>query len=270
LELILDEAAKKNLERVAVEGVPIGQMFDLGPEECPQIGEILIVPKTGLPVGSKAKITVTGTVFSRTHPQGMELSGVVFNYQKVDPGLMRAYACAQHRDAGLLMIPLQLDEKRPPNSDPRRRVQLVKAIFNVPVQTKSGPIPGAIQIAASGGSQIPDYDAWFEDGSVAGKALVIEFKEPLPNKERYRFVFEGFVDQDGDPLPGDADFELRVIQGDANGNGAVTATDVSYVRGRINREVKFGSSSRADGNQTGTITATDISCVRGRIGSFAP
>ena len=269
LELILDEAARKNLESVEVEGVPIKQMFTMGPEDCPLIGEIIIVPNTGLRVGSKAKITVAGKVYSETYPQGMELSGVVFNYEKVHPGLQRAYTCARHRDEGLLMIPVQLDEERPPSSDPRRYVQMVKAIFNVPVQAKDS-IHDAIRIEAWGGSQIPEYDAWFEDGTTVGKELTIEFKEPLPNKERYRFDLEGFADQDGDALTGDSDFELRVIQGDANGNGAVTATDVSFVRGRINREVKFGSSSRADGNQTGTVTATDISYVRGRIGSYAP
>ena len=81
---------------------------------------------------------------------------------------------------------------------------------------------------------------------------------------------ERFVDLDGDPLTGDSDFELRVLQGDANGSGIVTGTDISYVRGRINQTVSFGNTSRADVNLTGTLTGTDISFVRSRIGDSAP
>jgi hypothetical protein len=69
---------------------------------------------------------------------------------------------------------------------------------------------------------------------------------------------------------GDVDFDLRVLQGDVNGSGAVTATDVSAARGRINQIAAFGNTSRADVNMSGAITGPDLSFVRARIGNSAP
>jgi len=78
------------------------------------------------------------------------------------------------------------------------------------------------------------------------------------------------VDGDGSALEGDSDVELRVLQGDANGSGIVTATDVSFVRGRLNQPVAFGESSRADPNLTGGVSGPDVTYVRSRINNSAP
>jgi hypothetical protein len=269
LELRLDPEAKKILEVARVTGVPLGQPITLEPGDCPLLAQIEFIPNGELPVGSRGLIDVAARAFSRKFPEGIELSGVVFDYQTVAPGLQTAYSCARHRDAGEIRLPLALAGR--PTSDPRREVKRIKAIFNVPLKPPKGvAINDAIRISSVGGSQIPEFEAFFTDKADFGTELTIDFREALPGRERYSFNFGAFVDLDEDPLTGDSDFELRVLQGDANSSGAVTATDISFVRGRINREVEFGPTSRADGNQTGTITATDISYVRGRIGSSAP
>lgn len=268
LALELDDNAQRYMEAVNVEGVPIGEQFTMNPEDCAMLAQIQFFPNDNLPVGTKAQATVVGQAFSDTHPRGITLSGVTFNYQTVHPGLKRAYSCARHSAEGMIRIPIQLRNDKP-TCDPRKNVQMVKAIFNVPMQPPD-EMHDAIKISTAAGSRVPDFQASFQNGATAGTELTIEFTEPLPSKERYTFNFEQFVDLDGDELTGDPDFDLRVLQGDANGSGIVTATDISFVRGRINQAVEFGSTSCADVNQTGTITGTDVSYVRGRINSSAP
>jgi subtilisin family serine protease len=277
LQLVESPEANKVLEATRVSGVPIGQRFPIMPEDCPLLGEIEFFPNSNPPVGAGGLVYVTGRIFTPNNERGIELSGVAFDYKIVDPGLQAAYSCGRHRDAGVILIPLELDEKRRPTSDPRRIVDLVKVVFNVPMQPpEKVSLVDAIQIDAVAGSKVPGFEAFFVDengdpsGETAGTDLMIQFLESLPNRERYNFDFEAFQDLDRDPLTGDRNFQIIVLQGDANGSGAVTGPDVSFVRGQLNQPVESGRSSRADGNQTGTVTATDISYTRGRIGSSAP
>ncbi len=252
--------------------------FRLTPQDCPQLLEIVFIPQQGTPVGTRARGSIDVVGFTPTYPDGVELSGVQYEVTVVAPGLEKAYSAARHGAEGRINIPLALAGQ--PTSDPRRTVQEVIAVFLTPVQPKDGSLdPDDVVITSVGGSPIPPYTVAFTDedgpaigaGGVSGKELTIIFSEPLPNEERYRFDFqERFVDLDGDSLTGDSDFELRVLQGDANGSGIVTGTDISFVRGRINQAVSFGDTSRADVNLTGTLTGTDISYVRSRIGDSAP
>jgi hypothetical protein len=265
----LDERARKILEVVNIEGVPIGKPFTMQPGDCPIIGEIEFIPNGDLPVGTEGMVDVAATAYSAHHQDGLELSGVVFHYQAVAAGLQYAYTCADHRDSGELCIPLALAGR--PTSDPRRRVEKVKAVFNVSVQPNPKLSLGeSIQISAHGGSKVPAFRAFFENGDNSGNELIILFEDPLPDEDRYTFDFSRLEDLDGDRLTGDPDFDLRVVQADANNSGAVTGADVSYVRGRINQSVEYGPTSRCDGNMTGTLTGTDISYIRGRIGHSAP
>jgi hypothetical protein len=96
------------------------------------------------------------------------------------------------------------------------------------------------------------------------------FEEPLDNLETYSFNFNSFVDLDGDTLTGVPNFDLRVLQGDADDTGSVDSDDVAYVRDRINKALSNSQIAGADPNLTGSITGTDISFVRSRIGTASP
>jgi hypothetical protein len=184
-------------------------------------------------------------------------------------GIESASSIGQHGMQGRIEIPLNLTD--PPTSDPRLTVNEILVVFNGPVRPSEGDLtPEQVVITSTPANAVPPYTVSFAGGGNVGQELTILFSQPLSDQHRYRISFEQFVEPNGDPLSGDTDLEFRVLQGDANDNGAVTATDVSFVRGRINQPVAFGATSRADGNMSGTITGPDISFVRSRIGHSAP
>jgi subtilisin family serine protease len=253
----------------------------LTPQNCPILkSDLVAIPNPAAPVGATGIIRIGAVAQSRTYPQGLPLSGVEFKLTKVAPGLERAYSLASHRQEGEIPIPLNLAGVA--TSDPRREVSKVLAVFNVPVRPEEELDPQSVRISSASGKAVPSYTVTMVDptpflveGVTAGREFLIQFAAPLENEERYSFEFDTqsgsrLLDIDGDTLTGDSNFDLRILQGDANGSGIVTATDVSFVRGRIGQTVVFGDTARADVNLTGTNTATDISFVRGRIGASAP
>jgi hypothetical protein len=184
-------------------------------------------------------------------------------------GIESADSLGQHGAQGRINLPLNLAGQ--PTSDPRLTVKEILVVFGIPVQPSEGNlIPAQVIVTSSPSTSIPAYTLSFAEGGNIGQELTILFSQPLPDQHRYRISFEQFVDADGDPLSGDTDLEFRVLQGDANNNGAVTATDVSFVRSRINETAAFGATSRADVNMSGSITGPDVSFVRSRIGHSAP
>ncbi len=187
-------------------------------------------------------------------------------------GLSQALSWADHGPAGPLALPIELNGSRP-SCDPRRRVETIEAVFDVPVKLAAGKtFQDTIQITSAAGNPIPPFTAQWTHTPGSPARLMITFDQPLANEDRYTFAFgRGFTTMANGLLAGDTDFELRVLQGDTNANGVVTATDISFVRGRINIPVHpTPFTRRSDVNLSGTLTATDISFVRGRIGSSAP
>jgi hypothetical protein len=165
-------------------------------------------------------------------------------------------------------IPLNVDGQ--PTSDPRSVVDEIVVHFSIPVRPHLGPLlPEKITITSSPDSLIPDYTVFFSEGGYIGQELNILFSAPLLDQHRYHVSFGQFSDAGGRVLINNA-IEFRVLQGDANGNGVVTATDVSFVRGLINQPAGPGPASRADLNMSGSVTGPDISFVRSRIGHSAP
>jgi hypothetical protein len=240
----------------------------LGPENCPQLVDVEFYPVAGLQPGTVIPIEIRATATSDSHPEGVELSGVQFNVTVVDPGIKRNYAIARH---GLQDLRLPLPSQSGPTSDPRREVTQIRAVFNVPLQPADGQLdPADVSVARASSSPIPDYSVSFPDGGNVGTELTIVFEEPLDNLETYSFNFNSFVDLDGDTLTGVPNFDLRVLQGDADDTGSVDSDDVAYVRDRINKALSNSQIAGADPNLTGSITGTDISFVRSRIGTASP
>jgi hypothetical protein len=62
---------------------------------------------------------------------------------------------------------------------------------------------------------------------------------------------------------------MRILVGDVNGNGGVTASDIGQVKASAGQPV--GSTNfRADVNPNGSINATDLSLVKSRAGTALP
>jgi len=253
-----------------IRGVLRSNQFTLRPEDCAVLGVMDFTPNPASPIGTRATFNVAARAITASHPEGVELSGVQFEVVVVAAGLERAYSVGRHGPEG--SINLRLNLAGLPTSDPRLTVNEILAVFNVTVGTSNNVTlsPQQVLITSSAGNPIPPYTVAFAGGGNTGKELTIRFSQSLPNRDRYRISFARFVDTDGDPLRGDTDVEVRVLQGDANSSGAVTGTDVSFVRGRINQQAAFGDPSRSDVNMTGATTGTDISFVRSRIGNSAP
>lgn len=62
---------------------------------------------------------------------------------------------------------------------------------------------------------------------------------------------------------------MKLLIGDANGNGHVNATDVAQTKSRIGQAV-ITTNFRSDVNANGTINATDAALVKSRIGTGVP
>ncbi len=63
---------------------------------------------------------------------------------------------------------------------------------------------------------------------------------------------------------------MRVIQGDANGSGSVTASDVSQTKAAAATGAVTQTTFRSDVNAGGTINATDVSIVKAKSGGNVP
>ena len=261
-----------NVERVGQHrwdyDLNVDKQFVMEATCCPIIAELTVVPPAGAPIGAIAQFDVTLEATTESNPERVELGGVAMLVEVVAPGLERAYTIASHQHEG--EIPIRLNLSGRPTTDPRREIKEVRAVFKTPVKAADGSLdPHDVAISAVAGN-VPHYTVGFEGSGQEGTELRIWFDEPLRDQERYKFVFGGLVDTDGDPLTGDDDFEVVILQGDANGSGIVTGTDISFVRGRMNEKVIFGDTARTDCNLTGTVTGTDISYVRARIGNGGP
>lgn len=68
----------------------------------------------------------------------------------------------------------------------------------------------------------------------------------------------------------DVAVRMGVLVGDTNGNGSVSATDVSQVKAAASTGTVTGSNFRTDVNVSGNINATDVSIVKSKSGASLP
>jgi hypothetical protein len=75
---------------------------------------------------------------------------------------------------------------------------------------------------------------------------------------------------------GDFDFRINVLRGDADGNGAVNALDLSVIKQRLNKTATAPGTTGAtyspfaDLDANGAINALDLSAARGRLNTRLP
>jgi hypothetical protein len=233
------------------------------------MAQMAFTPRPGVPVGTTAKFIVSAMAYTPSHSNGVAMTGLAFNVTEVAGGIQHAYSVGRHGDQGLINLPLNLAGV--PSSDPRAVVNELLVDFDVPVQPTNGVLTAdQVIITGAPSNSVPPYTVGFTGGGNVGTEMTILFSQPLMDQQRYHVSFANFTDADGSPLLGQLAFDFRVLQGDVNDSGAVTATDISFVRGRLGQVAAYGDSSRADVNMSGAVTAPDISFVRFRIGHSAP
>ena len=67
----------------------------------------------------------------------------------------------------------------------------------------------------------------------------------------------------------DVNLPMIILLGDVNGNGGVSASDLSLTKSLLGQPLSV-SNFRADVNANGGITSTDVSLVKSRLGTGVP
>jgi len=62
---------------------------------------------------------------------------------------------------------------------------------------------------------------------------------------------------------------MSVLIGDTNGNGSVSASDVSQTKSRVGQSIDT-TNFRSDVNASGDINATDLSLIKSHVGTNTP
>ncbi|HJT81999.1 MAG TPA: dockerin type I domain-containing protein [Chthoniobacterales bacterium] len=89
----------------------------------------------------------------------------------------------------------------------------------------------------------------------------------IPNQHTVAVSLSGVVDVANNT--GSVSAEFRALIGDVTGNGAVSNTDVSNVKGQVSAPVT-SSNFRHDVTANGAIGNTDVSTVKGQVGTTVP
>jgi hypothetical protein len=242
--------------------------FTLTPLDCARLETLQFFSPPGVAIGTTGTVRVAATLLSPHHTNPVPVSGVTFKLVRVAPGLQRAYSVGFHGPQGLINIPLALAGA--PTTDPRRCVQAVRALFNVVVKPKGGT-NAIVAITSQRGNPIPAFTASFAGGAAQGTDLSIQFAQPLVNNDVYNFEFSGgIVNSDGSALTGDSNFQLRVLRGDVNSSGLVTAADVTFVSGLTNQIASYGNTAIADVNEDGIVNQDDVNYVFDQISTSRP
>ena len=128
---------------------------------------------------------------------------------------------------------------------------------------------GAVTIS---GAQSGDVSGLIESLALdlTETVLTVTLGSPLPDADTYTVtVTDTLRDTDGQAVTGDGDVTIRVLAGDANGSGAVTAADILAVRS-VAGEPLAADTARFDLDGSGAITGADLLAARGRLGNALP
>jgi hypothetical protein len=124
-------------------------------------------------------------------------------------------------------------------------------------------INGNVQGDLSGQIQSTGLDA-------SGMVLTVTLTESLPDADVCRLaVTDQLRTSDGRPIGGDRELVLRVLAGDVDGSGAVTAADVLAVRASVGSVVD-AATAHYDLDGSGAVTGGDLLAVRRHLGHALP
>lgn len=179
-----------------------------------------------------------------------------------DPMLLSAVSRRTHGAAGDLDLDLPLGPPDEPAVEPRQggptRVVLT---FNEPVRAADGSIDANELTITGAGAAVATC------GGVNAHELSIELSG-VPDGSCVTISLAGLVDLAGNPLVGDTDVQIRVLEGDSDGNGTVEIDDLMSIRMRLFQAVDAGHLTR-DVTVDGVINIVDMNAAKGNLAGTA-
>ncbi|MBN2582156.1 MAG: Ig-like domain-containing protein, partial [Planctomycetes bacterium] len=128
---------------------------------------------------------------------------------------------------------------------------------------------GAITIVGDAHGDVSDHiqSLTLESG---GTVLTVALSS-LPDADTYTVTVTDVLRSaaTGASVSGDADVSLRMLGGDVDGSGAVTAADLLAVRTAAGQAVT-GTTAASDVDESGVVTMTDVMRARSRLGQSLP
>ncbi|NIA21975.1 MAG: hypothetical protein GWP05_08450 [Anaerolineaceae bacterium] len=132
-------------------------------------------------------------------------------------------------------------------------------------------LPGAVTIVGQSAGNVSSLiDTLTLDPT--GRVLTIALSASPPNADTYAVTLTDALRQvGGAAISGDTDITIRLLAGDVDGSGAVSAADMAALRNKAGSTVN-ASSATWDVDSSGAITSADVRvrAVRSRIGSQLP
>ena len=168
----------------------------------------------------------------------------------------------------------------PPQSAFSRKVHGGVGTFDVPlpltgnvgVECRTGGATNNYQMIINfattvtvGGAVLTSGTGSVSSFSVSGSAVTVNLSG-VTNVQRITVLLSNVNDG---THHGDTSVSMGVLVGDANGNAAVNASDVSLTKSQVGQPVT-GSNFREDVNANGTINAGDVAQVKANVGTSLP
>lgn len=174
---------------------------------------------------------------------------------------VKAVSRKVHGGAGPFDIDLPLTGR--PGVESRGQL-LSRNDFQVQVE-----FPGSVNVAGSPQAQVTSGMGCVGSNGVCNGTVSISgniVTVPLTNVDNAQTVI---VTLNGVNGAVNVNIPMSVLVGDANGNGAVNATDVALVKSRGGQPVD-ATNFRSDVNANGTINATDTALTKSAVGTALP
>lgn len=173
------------------------------------------------------------------------------------PTLVSAVSRKAHGAAGAMDIPLPLSGPTGVECRAGGPTQIVLT-FSEAIRADDGS-PSSNEVTPSAGT--------LTSVSISGKTLTVNLSG-VADRSCLTLTLAGLSDLVGHALAGSGPIRVRVLHGDASGDGLVASADITQVKSRSGQNAT-ASNFRWDVNADGVIASADITQVKARSGNSA-
>jgi len=185
-------------------------------------------------------------------------------YRNNIPDQITWHVLADHGAAGQLatLIKGTLTESRAAG------LRLLQVTFGAEIDPAT-LLPGAVTIVGQAGG---DVSSLINNLTLDGtrRLMTVGLSASPPNADTYTVtITDALRDIGGSTVSGNREVTVKLLAGDVDGSGAVTAADVVALRALVGQPVTADNATW-DVDASGTITPTDMRTVRARLGTHLP